>query len=112
MECARYSRISQAVCCDTLLSAPGMIVGLFIFSTVGITPERFSRLAVALEPAHELKEDYTIAMVVHNMPQTARASDYTAFMYLGNLVEVGIPIRHSPAPPRSRPSTRSPVSYG
>ena len=35
----------------------------------------------------ELKEDYTIAIVTHNMQQAARCSDYTAFMYLGELVE-------------------------
>ncbi|HKV97084.1 MAG TPA: phosphate ABC transporter ATP-binding protein PstB [Gammaproteobacteria bacterium] len=35
----------------------------------------------------ELKSDYTIVLVTHNMQQAARVSDYTAFMYLGNLVE-------------------------
>ncbi|MBI3433951.1 MAG: phosphate ABC transporter ATP-binding protein PstB [Proteobacteria bacterium] len=35
----------------------------------------------------ELKEDYTIVIVTHNMQQAARVSDYTAFMYLGELVE-------------------------
>ena len=35
----------------------------------------------------ELKDDYTIAIVTHNMQQAARCSDYTAFMYLGELVE-------------------------
>ena len=35
----------------------------------------------------ELKKDYTIAIVTHNMQQAARVSDYTAFMYLGRLVE-------------------------
>ena len=35
----------------------------------------------------ELKTDYTIAIVTHNMQQAARVSDYTAFMYLGDLVE-------------------------
>jgi phosphate transport system ATP-binding protein len=37
----------------------------------------------------ELKADYTISMVTHNMQQAARASDFTAFMYLGELVEFG-----------------------
>jgi phosphate transport system ATP-binding protein len=37
----------------------------------------------------ELKEDYTIAIVTHNMQQAARVSDYTAYMYLGELVEFG-----------------------
>ncbi len=39
------------------------------------------------ELVHELKQDYTIVMVTHNMQQAARVSDYTAFMYLGQLVE-------------------------
>ena len=37
----------------------------------------------------ELKEDYTITIVTHNMQQAARCSDYTAYMYLGELVEFG-----------------------
>jgi phosphate transport system ATP-binding protein len=37
----------------------------------------------------ELKSDYTIVIVTHNMQQAARVSDYTAFMYLGELMEVG-----------------------
>jgi phosphate transport system ATP-binding protein len=37
----------------------------------------------------ELKTDYTIVMVTHNMQQAARVSDYTAYMYLGELVEFG-----------------------
>jgi phosphate transport system ATP-binding protein len=38
---------------------------------------------------HELKKDYTIVIVTHNMQQAARASDHTAFFYLGELVEFG-----------------------
>jgi phosphate transport system ATP-binding protein len=41
------------------------------------------------ELLHELKEDYTIAIVTHNMQQAARVSDYTAYMYLGELIEYG-----------------------
>jgi phosphate transport system ATP-binding protein len=37
----------------------------------------------------ELKNDYTIVMVTHNMQQAARVSDYTAYMYLGELIEFG-----------------------
>ena len=37
----------------------------------------------------ELKADYTVAIVTHNMQQAARCSDYTAYMYLGELVEFG-----------------------
>jgi phosphate transport system ATP-binding protein len=39
------------------------------------------------ELINELKEDYTIAIVTHNMQQAARVSDYTAFLYLGELIE-------------------------
>ena len=41
------------------------------------------------ELIHQLKDDYTIAIVTHNMQQAARVSDYTAFLYLGELVEFG-----------------------
>jgi phosphate transport system ATP-binding protein len=37
----------------------------------------------------ELKSDFTIAIVTHNMQQAARVSDFTAYMYLGELVEMG-----------------------
>jgi phosphate transport system ATP-binding protein len=36
---------------------------------------------------HELKQNYTVIIVTHNMQQAARVSDYTAFMYLGKLIE-------------------------
>ena len=48
-----------------------------------ISTSRIEQLVV------ELKNDYTIAIVTHNMQQAARVSDYTAFMYLGDLVEHG-----------------------
>ena len=38
----------------------------------------------------ELKSDYTVVIVTHNMQQAARCSDYTAYMYLGDLVEFGV----------------------
>ena len=38
---------------------------------------------------HELKSDYTVAIVTHNMQQAARVSDFTAYMYLGELIEFG-----------------------
>ena len=41
------------------------------------------------ELIHELKSDYTVLIVTHNMQQAARCSDYTAYMYLGELIEVG-----------------------
>jgi len=42
----------------------------------------------------ELKDDYTIIIVTHNMQQAARVSDFTAFMYLGELVEFGFDHQH------------------
>jgi phosphate transport system ATP-binding protein len=41
------------------------------------------------ELIHELKDTYTIVIVTHNMQQAARVSDYTAFFYLGELIEFG-----------------------
>ncbi len=41
------------------------------------------------ELVHELKADYTVAIVTHNMQQAARVSDFTAYMYLGEMIEFG-----------------------
>jgi phosphate transport system ATP-binding protein len=40
------------------------------------------------ELIYDLKKNYTIAIVTHNMQQAARVSDYTAFFYMGELIEV------------------------
>jgi phosphate transport system ATP-binding protein len=50
----------------------------------------------------ELSNDYTIVIVTHNMQQASRASDYTAFMYLGELVEYGPTERIFTAPDNKR----------
>jgi len=42
------------------------------------------------ELIHELKSDYTVVIVTHNMQQAARVSDYTAYMYLGELIEYDV----------------------
>jgi len=52
--------------------------------TSALDPISTSRIEHLVE---ELKDQYTIAIVTHNMQQAARISDYTAFMYLGDLVE-------------------------
>jgi phosphate transport system ATP-binding protein len=54
--------------------------------TSALDPISTSRIEQLVE---ELKNDYTIVIVTHNMQQAARVSDYTAFMYLGDLVEHG-----------------------
>ncbi len=73
---------------------------LVIARTVAVKPEvlLLDEPASALDPLstlkieeliHELKNDYTIVIVTHNMQQAARVSDYTAFMYMGDLIEFG-----------------------
>jgi phosphate transport system ATP-binding protein len=73
---------------------------LCIARSVAVQPEviLFDEPCSALDPIstakveeliEELAEDYTIAIVTHNMQQAVRVSDYTAFMYLGELVEYG-----------------------
>jgi len=42
------------------------------------------------ELINELKADYTVVIVTHNMQQAARVSDYTAYMYLGEMIEFGV----------------------
>ncbi len=63
------------------------------------------------ELMQELKKDYTLVIVTHNMQQASRVSDYTAFMYLGELIEYG---EHRQdlhqARARSRPRTTSPAA--
>ncbi|MDX1452169.1 MAG: phosphate ABC transporter ATP-binding protein PstB [Oleiphilaceae bacterium] len=73
---------------------------LVIARTVAVKPEvlLLDEPASALDPLstlkieeliHQLKNDYTIVIVTHNMQQAARVSDYTAFMYMGDLIEFG-----------------------
>jgi phosphate transport system ATP-binding protein len=73
---------------------------LCIARTVAVKPEviLLDEPCSALDPIStakieelidELKEDYTIVIVTHNMQQAARVSDFTAFMYLGELIEFG-----------------------
>ena len=73
---------------------------LVIARAIAIEPEvvLLDEPASALDPIstlkieeliYELKTDYTIVIVTHNMQQAARVSDYTAFMYLGDVVEFG-----------------------
>lgn len=54
--------------------------------TSALDPISTSRIEQLVE---ELKKDYTIVIVTHNMQQAARVSDFTAFMYLGDLIEHG-----------------------
>jgi phosphate transport system ATP-binding protein len=73
---------------------------LCIARTVAVKPEviLFDEPCSALDPIStakieelidELKQDYTIVIVTHNMQQAARVSDFTTFMYLGEMIEFG-----------------------
>ena len=73
---------------------------LVIARAIAIEPEviLLDEPASALDPIstlkieeliNELKDQYTIVIVTHNMQQAARVSDYTAFMYMGELIEFG-----------------------
>ena len=73
---------------------------LCIARTLAVKPEivLMDEPASALDPIatqrieeliYELKQDYTIVIVTHNMQQAARISDYTAFLYMGELIEYG-----------------------
>ena len=59
---------------------------LFDEPTSALDPIATARIEQLIE---ELKAQFTILIVTHNMQQAARCSDYTAFMYLGELVEHG-----------------------
>jgi ABC-type phosphate transport system ATPase subunit len=60
-----------------------------IHDNVAFGVKLFESLPRIEELIAELKADYTVVIVTHNMQQAARCSDYTAYMYLGDLVEVG-----------------------
>ena len=89
---------------STLVTALGLSGGqqqrLCIARGIAIKPEvlLLDEPCSALDPIStgkieelidELKGDYTVVIVTHNMQQAARSSDYTAYMYLGDLIEFG-----------------------
>jgi len=72
--------------CIARAVAPEPEILLLDEPTASLDPAGTQRIE---ELCHALKRLYTIVIVTHNMQQAARVSDYTAFMYLGRLIEVG-----------------------
>ncbi len=97
---ALWNEVKDKLGANGLSLSGGQQQRLCIARTVAVRPEviLFDEPCSALDPIStakieelidELKEDYTIAIVTHNMQQAARVSDFTAFMYLGELIEYG-----------------------
>jgi phosphate transport system ATP-binding protein len=97
---ALWDEVKDKLEANGLSLSGGQQQRLCIARTVAVQPEviLFDEPCSALDPIStakieelidELKADYTIAIVTHNMQQAARVSDCTAFMYLGELVEFG-----------------------
>jgi phosphate transport system ATP-binding protein len=95
---ALWSEVKDKLRASGLSLSGGQQQRLCIARTVAISPEviLFDEPASALDPIStakieelidELSGDYTVAIVTHNMQQAARVSHYTAFMYLGEMVE-------------------------
>ena len=95
---ALWGEVKDKLNASGLSLSGGQQQRLCIARTVAISPEviLFDEPASALDPIStakieelidELTEDYTIVIVTHNMQQAARVSEYTAFMYLGELIE-------------------------
>jgi phosphate transport system ATP-binding protein len=95
---ALWNEVKDKLNASGLSLSGGQQQRLCIARTVAISPEviLFDEPASALDPIStakieelidELSGDYTIAIVTHNMQQAARCSQYTAFMYLGEMVE-------------------------
>jgi phosphate transport system ATP-binding protein len=95
---ALWDEVKDKLASNGLSLSGGQQQRLCIARTVAVKPEviLLDEPCSALDPIstakieeliNELKSDYTIAIVTHNMQQAARVSDFTAFMYLGELVE-------------------------
>src|ERR1700691_4417941 len=106
---ALWEEVKDKLAASGLSLSGGQQQRLCIGRTVAVRPEviLLDEPCSALDPIStakieelidELKDDYTIAIVTHNMQQAARVSDHTAFMYLGELVEFGTTSRMFTSP--------------
>jgi phosphate transport system ATP-binding protein len=98
---ALWDEVKDKLSANGLSLSGGQQQRLCIARTVAVRPEviLLDEPCSALDPIStarieelidELKDDYTIVIVTHNMQQAARVSEYTAFMYLGELVEFDV----------------------
>ncbi|MGH6836754.1 MAG: phosphate ABC transporter ATP-binding protein PstB [Methylocella sp.] len=101
MQAALWDEVKDKLNASGLSLSGGQQQRLCIARTVALQPEviLLDEPCSALDPIStakieetidELKENYTIAIVTHNMQQAARVSEHTAFMYLGELIEFGV----------------------
>jgi phosphate transport system ATP-binding protein len=108
---ALWEEVKDKLGANGLSLSGGQQQRLCIARTVAVKPEviLFDEPCSALDPIStakieelidELKVDYTLVIVTHNMQQAARVSDFTAFMYLGELIEFDTTTRIFTAPAR------------
>jgi phosphate transport system ATP-binding protein len=101
IQAALWGEVKDKLHASGLSLSGGQQQRLCIARTVALEPEviLLDEPCSALDPIStakieetidELKENYTIAIVTHNMQQAARVSEYAAFMYLGELIEFGV----------------------
>ncbi len=101
MQAALWGEVKDKLNASGLSLSGGQQQRLCIARTVALQPEviLLDEPCSALDPIStakieetidDLKENYTIAIVTHNMQQAARVSEHTAFMYLGELIEFGV----------------------
>ncbi|GFO69028.1 phosphate import ATP-binding protein PstB [Geomonas limicola] len=97
---ALWDEVKDRLKANAMTLSGGQQQRLCIARTIAVKPEviLMDEPASALDPIstlkieeliEELKERYTIIIVTHNMQQAARVSDYTAFLYMGDLIECG-----------------------
>jgi phosphate transport system ATP-binding protein len=95
---ALWDEVKDRLNSSALSLSGGQMQRLCIARAIAVNPEviLMDEPCSALDPIatgriedliHELKDDYTVVIVTHNMQQAPRVSDYTAFMYLGKLIE-------------------------
>jgi phosphate transport system ATP-binding protein len=99
-QAALWDEVKDRLDASALALSGGQQQRLCIARALAVEPEvlLMDEPASALDPIatqkieeliYELKQDYTVVIVTHNMQQAARVSDYTAFLYIGELVEYG-----------------------